>query len=187
MAKRSAVAMLPVEVKSWLDKALAAGNFSGYELLEKELKDRGFNIGKSSIHRYGQKLEGKLMAIKASTQAAIAIAEAAPDDADLRSSANISMLQTQFFDVFVALQEIEDLEQGDIGERLKILSKASKAISELSRASVNQKKWQAAIEAEIRADERKKAAEAATTAAKSGGVSEETIAIIRRDVLGMPA
>lgn len=184
--KRSAVEMLPNEIKSWLDKALANGNFSGYNLLETELKNRGFNIGKSSIHRYGQKLEGKLSAIKASTQAALAIAEAAPDDADLRSSANISMLQTQFFDLFLSMQEMEALSADDIGERMKVLGKASKAISELSRASVNQKKWQAAIEAEIRADERAKAAEAATSAAKTGGVSAETIAIIRRDVLGMP-
>lgn len=185
MPKRPSIEGLPAEVRKWLESVLVEGNFSGYELLEALLKERGFAISKSSIHRYGQKLERKLGAIKASTQAALAIAEAAPDDADLRSSANISMLQTQFFDLFVSMQEMEALTENDIGERLKVLGKASKAISELSRSSVNQKKWQAAIEAQVRAEERAKAAEAATVSAKAAGVTAETIAIIRRDILGI--
>ena len=40
MAKRSKISTLPTEVRSWLDKALAEGNFSGYEQLEKLLTDR---------------------------------------------------------------------------------------------------------------------------------------------------
>lgn len=185
MPKRPAIEALPPAVRKWLDQALAEGNFSGYEQLEILLKERGFQIGKSSIHRYGQKLERKLAAIKASTQAAAAIAEAAPDDADLRSAAVISLVQTEVFDVLVALQEVEV--ESDPSERIKLLGRAAKSIAELSRASVNQKKWQTQVEAQVRADERAKAAEAATTSAKAAGVSAETIAIIRRDVLGMAA
>lgn len=185
MPKRPAIEALPAAVKKWLDQALAEGNFSGYEQLEVLLKERGYQIGKSSIHRYGQKLERKLAAIKASTQAAAAIAEAAPDDADLRSSATISLVQTDIFNVLVDLQEAEA--EADPAERLKMLGKAAKSIAELSRASVNQKKWQVAIEAKIRDEERARAAEAATATAKAAGVSPETIAAIRRDVLGMPA
>jgi hypothetical protein len=185
MPKRPAIEALPEAVRKWLDQALAQGNFSGYEQLEVELKNRGFQIGKSSIHRYGQKLERKLAAIKASTQAAAAIAEAAPDDADLRSAAVISLVQTEVFDVLVTLQEAEV--ETDPAERLKLLGQAAKSIAELSRASVNQKKWQTQVEAQVRADERAKAAEAATSSAKAAGVSAETIAIIRRDVLGMAA
>jgi len=183
MPKRPAIEALPPAVKKWLDQALAEGNFSGYESLEAELKERGFQIGKSSIHRYGQKLERKLAAIKASTQAATAIAEAAPDDADLRSAAVISLVQTEVFDVLVALQEAETLE--DPVDRVKLLGRVAKSIAELSRASVNQKKFQATVEARIREEERIKAAETVTASAKAAGVSSETIAIIRRDVLGM--
>jgi len=183
MPKRPAIDALPPAVKKWLDQALAEGNFSGYEQLEVLLKDRGFQIGKSSIHRYGQKLERKLAAIKASTQAAAAIAEAAPDDADLRSAAVISLVQTEVFDVLVALQEAEV--EDDPSERLKVLGRAAKSIAELSRASVNQKKWQTQVEAQVRAEERQRAAETLSISAKAAGVSPETIAVIRRDILGM--
>jgi len=183
MPKRPAIEALPPAVKKWLDQALAAGNFSGYEQLEVLLGERGYQIGKSSIHRYGQKLERKLAAIKASTQAAAAIAEAAPDDADLRSAAVISLVQTEVFDVLIALQEVETADNPV--ERLKLLGRAAKSIAELSRASVNQKKWQVSIEAKIREEVRTKAADAATTSARAAGVSAETIAMIRRDVLGM--
>lgn len=183
MPKRPAVEALPEEIRSWLDKTLADDNFSGYEALEAELKQRGYSIGKSSIHRYGQKLEKKLAAIKASTEAARAIAEAAPDDADLRSSAVISLVQTEVFDVLVQLQEAEAT--ADPRMRLGLLRGAAKSIAELSRASVNQKKWQTQVEARIREEERARAAEAVAASAKAAGVSPETIAIIRRDILGM--
>lgn len=57
MPKRSKVAALPKAVKEWLDAALVEGNFSGYEQLEAELKARGHDIGKSSLHRYGSAFE----------------------------------------------------------------------------------------------------------------------------------
>lgn len=185
MPKRSAIEGLPDEDRKWLDGQLSARGFSGYVQLEELLKERGYAIGKSSIHRYGEKLERKLSAIKASTQAAQAIAEAAPDDADLRSSAVISMVQTEVFDVLVELQDAEA--QEDPVERVKLLGRVAKSIAELSRASVNQKKWQQQMEAKVRDQERAKAAETAAQTAKAAGVSQETIAIIRRDILGMPA
>lgn len=178
MPKRPAIEGLPEEDRKWLDSQLSARNFSGYEELETLLEERGYQIGKSSIHRYGQKLERKLAAIKASTQAAAAIAEAAPDDADLRSAAVISMVQTEVFDVLVQLQEAET--QSDPGMRLMLLGSAARSIAELSRASVNQKKWQISMEAKIREEERAKAAEAATTAAKTGGATPELISTIRQ-------
>src|SRR3990172_11487214 len=94
MGKRSKITQLPREVKAWLDQALIEGNFAGYQALEADLKSRGYDIGKSSIHRYGTHLERKLSAIKASTEAARQIAAAAPDDADQRSAAVISLIQT---------------------------------------------------------------------------------------------
>lgn len=72
--------------------------------MEKWLQDLGYEIGKSSIHRYGQKLERKLAAVQASTQAAIMIAEASPDDGDARSQAVLSMVQTELFNAFVDFQ-----------------------------------------------------------------------------------
>lgn len=177
MAPRSKIVMLPADMRKWLDTMLADGNFAGYELIAAELKQRGFDISKSAVHRYGQELERKLSAIKASTHAAAAIAAAAPDDADLRSAAVISLIQTEVFDVLVQLQEAEA--QDDPTNRVKLLGRVAKSIAELSRASVNQKKWQVSIEIKIREQERAKAAEDATTVAKDAGASPEMISKIR--------
>lgn len=177
MARRSKISALPPEVRDWIDKALAEGNFSGYEQLEQLLAERGITIGKSSIHRYGQQLERKLAAVKASTEAARAIAEAAPDDADQRSAAVMSLIQTDTFNVMVALQEAEDAKPE---ARLKLLAKAAEAIAKLSRASVNQKKWETEVNARVKA-----AADAAERIAKKGGLSAVSVAEIRKSILGI--
>lgn len=177
MAKRSKISTLPAAVRTWLDKALAEGNFSGYEQLEALLTAKGFAIGKSSIHRYGQKLESKLAAVRASTEAARAIAEAAPDDADLRSAAAMSLVQTEIFNVMVALQEAND---ANPEERLKLMAKAAKPLAELSRASVNQKKWEAEVKGKVKA-----AADAAERIAKKGGLSAASVDEIRKSILGI--
>ncbi len=178
MARRSKISTLPAEVRTWLDRALAAGNFSGYEQLETLLADKGFTIGKSSIHRYGQRLEQKLAAVKASTEAARAIAEAAPDDADLRSAAAMSLVQTEIFNVMVALQEAGD--EADPAERLKLMARAAKPLAELSRASVNQKKWETEVNTRIKA-----AADAAEKIARKGGLSASSVDAIRKSILGI--
>lgn len=178
MAKRSAVEMLPEEVKSWLDKTLAVGNFSGYELLEELLKERGYSIGKSSIHRYGQKLERRLAAIKASTQAAQLIVEAAPDEGDARSEAILGLVQTELFDSIVAMQDIET--ETDPERRVKILSSVAKSISTMARASVNQKKWSQEVRAKAQA-----VADSVSKIAKKGGLTAEAAETIRRQILGI--
>ena len=57
MARRSSIDGLPEDVRRWLERALAENNFSGYQALEEMLREKGYQIGKSSIHRYGQKIE----------------------------------------------------------------------------------------------------------------------------------
>lgn len=177
MAKRSKIVALPPAVKAWLDKALVEGNFSGYAALEAELKARGYDIGKSSIHRYGTNLERRLSAIKASTQAAAAIAAAAPDDADLRSAAVISLIQTEVFETLVQVQKAENMNPV---ARMDALSKVAKNIATLTRASVGQKKW----ELEIR-DKVKSAADAAAKIGRKGGLTKDAVDSIRREILGI--
>lgn len=144
MPRREAVSTLPKEVRAWLDRSLMAGNFSGYELLEAELKGRGYQISKSAIHRYGQKFERRLAAIKASTEAARMLTEGAADDQDARSEAVIALVQTELFEVILNLQEAAD-EEIDAADRVKLLSGAAKNIAALSRASVNLKQYQAQV------------------------------------------
>jgi TusA-related sulfurtransferase len=182
MVKRSEILKLPAEVKKWLDRALAENNFSEYMLLSAELKERGFSISKSALHRYGQKLENKLLLIKQSTEAAQAIVDAAPDEGDARSEAILGLIQTELFESIMKLEESEDMEPG---QRMKVLASCAKSIATMTRASVNQKRWKVEFEDKVRQEERERAAEQAAASAKAGGVSEETILAIRRDILGM--
>lgn len=192
MPPRSKVGELPADVRAWLDRALADNQFGEYEALSAMLDEKGFAISKSSLHRYGTKLERRLAAIKASTEAAAAIAAATPDEADNRSSAIISMVQTSIFEALLAMQEAE--EGGDStnkqkkqkpiepGKRLAILGLAAKNIGTLARSSVNLKKHQAEVLGKAQA-----AAAAAEKIAKTGGLSAEAVAEIRRQILGIAA
>lgn len=180
MPKREKIATLPPEIRAWLEAELVKRGFGGYQQLEQLiLAEHGVKIDHSTIARYGQKLERKLAAIRASTEAARSIAQAAPDDADLRSAAVMSLVQTEIFEVLVNLQEASD-EDVDQVTRVKLLSQAAKNIATLSRASVNQKKWQAEVAARTEL-----AANRIADIAKKGGMSDEAIITIREAIAGI--
>lgn len=180
MARRSSVDALPPEVRSWLDRALTDSGFSGYQELEALLRTKGYVISKSAIHRYGQKIERRLAAIRASTEASKLLADASPDDKDARSEALTALIQTELFETIVNLQEAAG-DDVDPAERVKMLSAAAKNIATLTRASVNLKRYQAEVrEAAMRdAVEKLTAAEKAAKAAGEKGLSSERIAELR--------
>lgn len=179
MPPKSAVTQLSPDDKFWLDTRFKDQGFCGYEEIAEILQSRGYSISKSSVHRYGQALEKKLAAVQASTQAAVLIAEAAPDDGDLRSSAVLSLVQTELFNALVALQESTDPD-ADPADRLALIAKCSKGIAEITKASVNQKKWQIEVK-----DKTEAAAKAVEKIAKKGGLSAEAAAEIRKQILGI--
>lgn len=179
MARRPAILQLPDDVRHWLERALTDSNFSGYEALEAMLREKGFQISKSAIHRYGQKMERRFAAIRASTEAARMLTEGASDDQDARSEAVIALVQTELFDSIVNLQEASD-EDMDPAERIGLLSSAAKNIATLARASVNQKKFRLEVQARAEA-----AAAAVETIVKKGGLSADSVAAIRREILGV--
>lgn len=179
MARRNSVEQLPKAVRDWLDKALIDGNFSGYKALEEALRERGCAVSRSAIHRYGQKIERRFAAIKASTEAARFLTEGAADDQDARSEAVIALVQTEMFESIVNLQEAneEDIRPED---RIALLSKAAKNIATLARASVNQKRFRQEVQAKVDA-----AAANVEKIAQKGGLSAEVAAQLRREILGI--
>ncbi|MGO1072312.1 DUF3486 family protein [Lysobacter sp. CA199] len=168
MPPRSKVDQLPEALRDELKQRLIANGFSNYNELAEWLTDRGYEIGKSAVGVYGQKLERRLRAIKASTDAARMISEAAPDDADDRSNAIISLVQTQIFEGLLAMQDAED--ESNPAKRVEILGKAAKNIATLTRASVARHKW---------ANEIRKQLEAALAAMKKEGFDEGTLAEVQ--------
>lgn len=168
MPPRSKVATLPAEVKAWLDKALAENNFSDYEALADELSGRGFAISKSALHRYGQNFEERLSALKIASEQARAVVAAAPDEEGAVNEALMRLVQEHLFKLLMT-------EGGQID-----LPKVAKAVAELGRASVVQKKWQAEVRTKAEA-----AASQVEKIAKKGGLDADTVAEIRREILGV--
>lgn len=179
MAKPSAIDQLNAEDKAWLDARFRDQGFCGYVEIAELLAERGYNVSKSSVHRYGQKLEQKLAAVQASTQAAIMIAEAAPDDSDMRTQAVLSLMQTQLFDTLINLQEA-GTEGVDPAKRLALISSCGKGIASIAQASIGQKKWMLDVR-----DRVEKAAQAVDSIVKKGGLSSEAADVIRKEILGI--
>ncbi len=170
MPPRSKVAGMPAEIKEWLDRALAENNFSDYELLAEELKARGYAISKSALHRYGQAFETRLSALKMASEQARAVVAAAPDEEGAVNEALMRLVQEHLYKLLMA-------EEGEFD-----LPKVARAVAELGRATVTQKKWQAEVRARAEA-----AAAAVEKIAKKGGLSAESVDQLRREILGIAA
>ncbi len=170
MPSKSKIKYLPPKVKVWLDQVLVENDFSGYELLAKELKQRGYEISKSALHRYGQGFEQRLAAIKIATEQAKAVTAAAKDEGNDLNDALIRLVQTKAFEVLVDLENAGDVD----------LSKLGRMVADIARASVSQKKW---------AEDMRGKLEAKLTAldgeAKSGKLDSNTLAIVREQIYGI--
>jgi hypothetical protein len=182
MPSRSKVETLPREVRAWLDKALADNGFAKYELLAAQIKAKGYALSKSSLHRHGEKLEKRLAAVRASTEAARLIADALPDEADHRSAAVMSMVQTDIFEALVDLQDASanDAERMEPAERLKLMAKVGRTLAPMVGASIRLKKFSEDVTERARA-----AADKAAKLAQKGGLSKATVEDIRREILGI--
>lgn len=185
MGRKSSVSRLPAEVKTYIEAMLATGAQTLDELIA-DLRERfpaeakaGELPSRSALHRYGSKLDRRLAAIKASTEAAKLIQAQAGDDQDARSEALTALVQTELFEAILSLQEADDPDL-DPADRLAMLSKAAKNIATLSRASVSLKKFQLEVRAKAQA-----AADAVDKLAKKGGLTADTAAQIRREILGI--
>jgi hypothetical protein len=187
MGRKSTIARLPLEVKAYIEAMLATGAQTLDELIT-DLQARypaeshgGILPSRSALHRYGSKLDRRLSAIKASTEAAKLIQAQAGDDQDARSEALTALVQTELFEAILSLQEADDPE-ADAGDRVAMLSNAAKNIATLTRSSIGLKQFQAQARARAKA-----AAETVDKIAKSGGLSGEAAEQIRREILGIAA
>lgn len=179
MAPRSSIEKLPEDVRRWLERALTENGFSGYVELENLLKEKGYQISKSAIHRYGQKIERRFKAIKDSTEAARIIAEGAEDKEDKRSEALMGLLQSSLFEALVDIEDANDESMSPM-EKFQALSFAGKNVASLIQASTKLKTYQAEVKrrAEIAAAETEKIVVQA-------GLSADTVKMIKEQILGI--
>jgi hypothetical protein len=175
--QRSKIDLLPADVRATIDQDLIGANFSDYEGKATAYTVAGLDVGgRSGLHRYGQRLQHKIAAIKATTEASRMIAEAAKDDEDQRSAAVIALIQSDLFEVLLALQEAADAEPA---ERMDMLVTAAHGMARLTAASVHQKKHALATRRQAEA-----AAGQVQQLAQQAGLSGDTVAAMREAILG---
>jgi len=175
MAPRSKISRLPTKVKDWLDKALADNGFADYELLAADLKARGYDISKSAIHRYGQDFEARLGALRMASEQAKAIVLSAPDEDGSVSEALTRLVQEKLFQTLMAFQLDPDKPLN--------LASAAKAVAELSRSSVTQKKWQAEVREKVNA--KLATLEQQAEAGGKAGFDLATLKRVREEIYGI--
>lgn len=178
MGRESSIDQLKPEDRQMLDRWLMDKGFCGYEEIATKLAELGYSVSKSSVHRYGQKLENRLAAVKASTQAALVFQDSIKDDGEGLNSAVLAMIQSEYFECFVALQELSAEITPE--KRLELLSKVSKGVAEISKASVNQKKFELEVREKVEA-----AVKAVEKMSKKSGLTAETVTEIRKHILGI--
>lgn len=172
MPRRSKVEQLPADMKAWLDQALVQNNFSQYELLSAELKKRGCEISKTGLHRYGQEFEERLKTLRMVTEQARAVVQASPDDDGAVNDALVRLTQEKMFGILMEINVDPDTVD---------LAKLARAVAELGKASVAQKRWHM----EARKQALEEAAKEAGIAAKSVGLTHDAVEQIKRRILGI--
>ncbi len=182
MGRPSKVKQLPPELLDDLNARLVGQGFSGYDELVEWLRAKGFYISRSSLHRHGSALEAEFEEAMADARRTRALARAsreAGDNDGALMSATAGILQDNLLRVSLAAKrEGED----DPAAAAKTLSLISRAFADVGRMDIAHQKWMAELQA--------KAAEVADKAAKlasKGGLSAESIAELRRSILGIAA
>ena len=168
MGERSKILSLPEATRNELDAKLIGGGFADYVALEAWLRAQGFEVGKSSIQRYGSKLEERIAQLKRATDQAKALVEASPDSDASMARGLMRLYQSKLWDV---LYELE-LDPDTID-----LNKVGKLLAPLVRAEVHLNKFAAEV--------REKTTAVVGELVEAQGMSEEQAEFWMRKFLGV--
>lgn len=178
MPPRSKIEKLPKAIKEWLDKYLVESNFSDYRgavtELNRMLEPYCLQVSKSGLQRYGQSFDERLKSLKAVTEQARAVVQASPDEDGAVNDALVRLTQEKMFGILMEMNVDPDSID---------LAKLARAVAELGKASVAQKRWQA----EARRQALEDAAQNAGDAAKGLGLTEDAVEQIKNRILGKAA
>jgi hypothetical protein len=192
MGRKSTISRLPPEIKSAIEGHLADGRLTLVQIIEAlhaqfpKQAAQGTLPSRSAVQRYGPKLERRLIAVKAFTEAAGAIDAHAKDPGDSRSAALTAIVQQELFDAMINLGDATDPDV-DPADRIAMLSAAAKNIATLARSSVNTKQYQAKIAAEARAELLAEQEVTLQEVAKAQGMDAAQVDFWRQKFLGIKA
>lgn len=171
MGQRSKITQLPNDVRTELERRLVERGFADYDGLAEWLAERGFEVHRSSVYRYGSAFEKRVKAMQAATMQARAIVEATPDDDGAMSEALMRLTQEKVFDILLQIEV--DPETVD-------LHKLTRSVADMQRASVTLRRYQAEVRKQV-----EQARKELENAEKAGGISAETRRKIDKTLLGI--
>lgn len=181
MAKRSKVYDLPPELREELNERLVSTGFQGYEGLAKWLAEHGCKVSRSSVQRYGQDLQAEFEEamgdVRKTTELARAMAAENEDEDGALIDATARIVQDQLLRISIAMRKAEHEPE----KAAKHLASVTRALADVGRMSLGQKKWAR----EVRREVAQEAADKAAEVAKRGGLSADMVNDLRRELLGI--
>lgn len=180
MARKKLIYTLPPHIRKELDDRLIKNGFTGYDALVAWLDELGYHISRSPLHLYGRQMKRDFEQTLHRLRMAEQIIARMPDDAEnALDKVNAVALRDRVFEL---IGEFEDLggTGNDLAGQIKLVNSLSLTQARLSRAGVYRQKWVEELRAKAQA-----AAEAVEQIARKGGLSAETAAEIRREILGI--
>jgi hypothetical protein len=174
---------MPLDLKQELDKLLSDGTFHSCRQLAKWLGDNGFEISHAAIHKYGQKFERKLDAVRMATEQARIVCEQFKDDDVQMQSALMRLVQTRLFEVLTAANEMG---QGSANEEEGAtvatiapvnITALARSVSGLVRAESEHRRWAERARAGVAEAEKK------VDEAQAKGLSKDAAAQIKAVLL----
>ena len=135
---------LPPDLKEELDRMFSEGTLHSCRQLAKWLGDNGFEISHAAIHKYGQKFERRLDAIRLATEQARIVCERFKDDDDEQMhGALMRMVQTRLFEVLGSANEREKRTAAEGGATIAPvnITALARSVSGLARAETEHRKW----------------------------------------------
>jgi len=181
MPQRSKVYDLPPELRETLNERLVGSGFADYDGLSTWLAEQGFTVSRSSIQRYGADLQADFEAamgdVRRTTEMAKALTANMDDDEGNLLDATVGIVQEQLLRILIALRKTEE----EPAKAAKQMGSISRALADIGRVSLSQKKHAREIQREVLAQ----AAEVAESRLASQGMSQDAIDTIKRDILGI--
>jgi hypothetical protein len=168
MPPRSKVDQLPDAVRDELERRLVGSKFSNYREHVEWLASQGYEIRKSALHSFGQGYEAELEALRMSVAEAKEVVKAVPDDEGAMNDALQRLVSHRLYQV---------IREGEIDMTPKTLSTMARAIADLGRASIAQKRHMSEMQ--------KKGGEVIAEMAKAAGMDEDQAAMWRGKFLGV--
>ncbi|MGB0747171.1 MAG: DUF3486 family protein [Magnetospiraceae bacterium] len=178
MARRSSLETLPPKILAQVNFLIGDGRYTIDDVVA-HLQEIGEPRSRSAVGRHAAKINLAAARLKESRAVTEALVTELGDSAAQGKQGRllVEMARSLVFDVMTAL------EPGDINA--KDVANLGKGLAELGRALRLDQDFEEKVRTQVAKEEREKAADTATKVAQQNGLSADTVAAIKAEILGI--